>query len=31
MGTVPFWAQLETVKNIGRHVIPHFRSRYRGR
>jgi len=31
MGTVPFWAQLETVRNIGRHVIPHFRSQYRGR
>ena len=31
MGTVPFWAQLETVRNIGRHVIPHFRSKYTGR
>jgi len=31
MGTVPFWAQLETVRNIGRHVIPHFRSQYTGR
>ncbi len=25
MGTVPHWAQLETIRNIGRHVIPHFR------
>jgi len=25
MGTVPQWAQMETIKNIGRHVIPHFR------
>ena len=31
MGTVPFWAQLETVQNIGRYVIPHFRARYEGR
>jgi alkanesulfonate monooxygenase SsuD/methylene tetrahydromethanopterin reductase-like flavin-dependent oxidoreductase (luciferase family) len=27
MGTVPQWAQLETIRNIGRHVIPYFRSR----
>jgi alkanesulfonate monooxygenase SsuD/methylene tetrahydromethanopterin reductase-like flavin-dependent oxidoreductase (luciferase family) len=26
MGTVPQWAQLETIRNIGEHVIPHFRS-----
>jgi alkanesulfonate monooxygenase SsuD/methylene tetrahydromethanopterin reductase-like flavin-dependent oxidoreductase (luciferase family) len=25
MGTVPQWAQMETIKNIGEHVIPHFR------
>ncbi len=25
MGTVPQWAQLETIRNIGEHVIPHFR------
>ena len=25
MGTVPQWAQLETLRNIGEHVIPHFR------
>jgi len=25
MGTVPQWAQLETITNIGRHVIPYFR------
>lgn len=25
MGTVPQWAQLETLRNIGTHVIPHFR------
>jgi len=25
MGTVPQWAQLETLKNIGKYVIPHFR------
>jgi len=24
MGTVPQWAQLETLRNIGTHVIPHF-------
>ena len=27
MGTVPNWAQLETLKNIGEKVIPYFRSR----
>jgi alkanesulfonate monooxygenase SsuD/methylene tetrahydromethanopterin reductase-like flavin-dependent oxidoreductase (luciferase family) len=26
MGTVPQWAQMETIRNIGTHVIPHFRS-----
>jgi alkanesulfonate monooxygenase SsuD/methylene tetrahydromethanopterin reductase-like flavin-dependent oxidoreductase (luciferase family) len=26
MGTVPQWAQLETLRNIGNHVIPHFRN-----
>ena len=25
MGTVPQWAQLDTIRNIGRYVIPHFR------
>ncbi|MDB5393463.1 MAG: 5,10-methylene tetrahydromethanopterin reductase [Rhodospirillales bacterium] len=25
MGTVPQWAQLETIRNIGKHVIPYFR------
>jgi alkanesulfonate monooxygenase SsuD/methylene tetrahydromethanopterin reductase-like flavin-dependent oxidoreductase (luciferase family) len=25
MGTVPQWAQLETLRKIGAHVIPHFR------
>lgn len=25
MGTVPHWAQLETLRKIGTHVIPHFR------
>ena len=25
MGTVPQWAMLETIRNIGAHVIPHFR------
>ena len=25
MGTVPQWAMLETVRNIGEHVIPRFR------
>jgi hypothetical protein len=23
---VPQWAQLETLRNIGNHVIPHFRN-----
>jgi len=27
MGTVPQWAQLETIRNIGNYVIPYFRSR----
>ncbi len=27
MGTVPQWAQLETIRKIGEHVIPHFRGR----
>jgi alkanesulfonate monooxygenase SsuD/methylene tetrahydromethanopterin reductase-like flavin-dependent oxidoreductase (luciferase family) len=27
LGTIPQWAQLETIRNIGRHVIPHFRGR----
>jgi alkanesulfonate monooxygenase SsuD/methylene tetrahydromethanopterin reductase-like flavin-dependent oxidoreductase (luciferase family) len=27
MGTVPQWAQLETLRNIGKHVIPHFRNK----
>lgn len=26
MGTVPQWAMLETIRNIGEHVIPHFRT-----
>jgi alkanesulfonate monooxygenase SsuD/methylene tetrahydromethanopterin reductase-like flavin-dependent oxidoreductase (luciferase family) len=26
MGTIPQWAMLETIRNIGEHVIPHFRS-----
>jgi alkanesulfonate monooxygenase SsuD/methylene tetrahydromethanopterin reductase-like flavin-dependent oxidoreductase (luciferase family) len=26
MGTVPQWAMLETIRSIGEHVIPHFRS-----
>ena len=26
MGTVPQWAQLETIRNIGKYVIPYFRS-----
>ncbi|AKM09476.1 LLM class flavin-dependent oxidoreductase [Croceicoccus naphthovorans] len=25
MGTVPHWAQMETLRKIGTHVIPHFR------
>jgi alkanesulfonate monooxygenase SsuD/methylene tetrahydromethanopterin reductase-like flavin-dependent oxidoreductase (luciferase family) len=25
MGTVPQWAQMETIRNIGEHVIPYFR------
>jgi alkanesulfonate monooxygenase SsuD/methylene tetrahydromethanopterin reductase-like flavin-dependent oxidoreductase (luciferase family) len=27
MGTVPQWAMLETIRNIGEHVIPHFRAK----
>ncbi len=27
LGTVPQWAQLETIQNIGRYVIPYFRAR----
>lgn len=27
MGTVPQWAQMETIRQIGRYVIPHFRAR----
>jgi hypothetical protein len=27
MGTVPQWAQLQTIANIGRYVIPYFRGR----
>ena len=26
MGTVPQWAMLETIRQIGEHVIPHFHS-----
>ncbi len=26
MGTVPQWAQLETIRNLGEKLIPHFRS-----
>ena len=26
MGTVPQWAMLDTIRNIGEHVIPHFRT-----
>ena len=26
MGTVPQEAQMETIRNIGEHVIPHFRT-----
>ncbi|MGH6780795.1 MAG: LLM class flavin-dependent oxidoreductase, partial [Sphingomonadaceae bacterium] len=29
MGTVPQWAQIETVRNIGTHVIPYFRAESR--
>ncbi len=25
MGTVPQWACLETIRNLGEHVIPKFR------
>jgi alkanesulfonate monooxygenase SsuD/methylene tetrahydromethanopterin reductase-like flavin-dependent oxidoreductase (luciferase family) len=27
MGTVPQWAMMETIRNIGEHVIPHFRAK----
>jgi hypothetical protein len=27
MGTIPQWAMLETIRNIGQHVIPHFNSK----
>ena len=27
MGTIPQWAMLETIRNIGEHVIPHFNSK----
>jgi alkanesulfonate monooxygenase SsuD/methylene tetrahydromethanopterin reductase-like flavin-dependent oxidoreductase (luciferase family) len=27
MGTVPHWASMETIRNIGNHLIPHFRNR----
>jgi hypothetical protein len=27
MGTVPQWAMMETVRQIGEHVIPHFQGR----
>lgn len=27
MGTVPQWAQLETLRNIGKYVIPYFRAK----
>ena len=27
MGTVPQDMQLETIRNIGEHVIPHFRAK----
>jgi alkanesulfonate monooxygenase SsuD/methylene tetrahydromethanopterin reductase-like flavin-dependent oxidoreductase (luciferase family) len=30
MGTVPQWAMMETVRNIGEHVIPHFQRRAPG-
>ena len=29
MGTVPHDAQMETIRNIGEHVIPHFRAQGR--
>jgi hypothetical protein len=25
MGTVPQWAMMETIRQIGEYVIPHFR------
>ena len=27
MGTVPHWATMETIRNIGEHLIPHFRNK----
>ena len=27
LGTVPQWAALETIRNRGRRVLPHFRRR----
>ncbi len=27
LGTIPQWAQLQTIQNIGRYVIPYFRAR----
>jgi alkanesulfonate monooxygenase SsuD/methylene tetrahydromethanopterin reductase-like flavin-dependent oxidoreductase (luciferase family) len=30
MGTVPQWAMMETVRQIGEHVIPHFQARAAG-
>lgn len=28
MGTVPHWAIMETIRNIGERIIPHFRAKY---
>ena len=28
MGTVPQWAALDTIRNLGRRVLPHFRGRH---
>lgn len=28
MGTVPHWAIMETIKNVGEKIIPHFREKY---
>lgn len=27
MGTIPHWASMETIRNIGQHLIPHFRAK----
>ena len=27
MGTIPQWAMLETIRQFGEHVIPHFRAK----